>query len=840
MADSTRGRIETLFTAAVELPPARRAAFLRAHCEDAACRDEVAALLAAHEEAEGFFGVLHDDLVTPVLRRLERDDGPDASGSPADPLGLTGAEVAGYAVQEHVSGGGMGVVYRAWDARLERSVALKFLPPVLAATPEARARFVEEARTAARIDHPNVATIHEIGQTEQGRRFIAMTHYDGETLRERLARTGPFRVEDAVQSARTIAEALHQVHRAGIVHRDVKPANIMMTAQGTLKLIDFGLATAAAETRRSASEGRRGTPAYMSPERADGTGTGPASDLWALGVLLFELLTGERPFSGERPLDVLDAIRREEAPSLRARRTSVSRALASIVDRCLRRDPADRVSSAAALADALASLEEGADAEAPSAIAVLPFASRDSTGTGPFTNGMHDSLLSHLSSVSDLKVVAGPAVDGDDRPRSALADELGVRWVVTGRVRRADAHIQIAVRLTDVRADTTAWAETYRRDLTAENLFDVQEQITRKITEALTAEVTPGERERITDTPTQNLDAYRLYVKGRAALNSYVQERVVDAVRYFRRAIQNDATYALAWAGLADAVNLFPLFGPLEAPRPDVDAEQAARRALELAPDLAEAHASLGYCQALPDGIPRLRHAVDLKPSYAQAHQWLGLKLLVAGKRAAAREHASIAADLAPKNRAAQGFLAYVMIAEGQYEEGLAILGRESRSFEVEPNWAVNVTSRFLFAALYAVGQWEKAEGLARQRRDAAARPRWRAEWTAKQGLLEVARGAEQRARRRAERLPERPGGLYRGLLHLALGDEDAACAAFRAVDTWGYYNVVELRYFYPELMGDFRETPRYEQLLDRVEQRRARNPTAAHRARSAPSSAAS
>jgi tetratricopeptide (TPR) repeat protein len=453
---------------------------------------------------------------------------------------------------------------------------------------------------------------------------------------------------------------------------------------------------------------------------------------------------------------------------------------------------------------------------------------------------MHDSLLSHLSSVSDLKVVAGPAVDGDDRPRSALADELGVRWVVTGRVRRADAHIQIAVRLTDVRADTTAWAETYRRDLTAENLFDVQEQITRKITEALTAEVTPGERERITDTPTQNLDAYRLYVKGRAALNSYVQERVVDAVRYFRRAIQNDATYALAWAGLADAVNLFPLFGPLEAPRPDVDAEQAARRALELAPDLAEAHASLGYCQALPDGIPRLRHAVDLKPSYAQAHQWLGLKLLVAGKRAAAREHASIAADLAPKNRAAQGFLAYVMIAEGQYEEGLAILGRESRSFEVEPNWAVNVTSRFLFAALYAVGQWEKAEGLARQRRDAAARPRWRAEWTAKQGLLEVARGAEQRARRRVERLRERPGGLYRGLLHLALGDEDAACAAFRAVDTWGYYNVVELRYFYPELMGDFRETPRYEQLLDRVEQRRARNPTAAHRARSAPSSAAS
>jgi tetratricopeptide (TPR) repeat protein len=278
-------------------------------------------------------------------------------------------------------------------------------------------------------------------------------------------------------------------------------------------------------------------------------------------------------------------------------------------------------------------------------------------------------------------------------------------------------------------------------------------------------------------------------------------------------------------------VNLFPLFGPDDHDRPEINAEQAARRALELKPDLAEGHTALGFLQSIPEGTRRLRHAVELKPSYAQAHQWLGLKLLVAGKPDAAREHATIAAELAPRNRSAQGFLAFQHIAERRYQEGIAILGRETGSFEDEPDWGVEISSRFLFAALYSMGEWEKAQGLVRNRRDTVERPEWVAEWTAKHGLLEAARGDSASARRRARQLRDGPGRLFRGVLHLALGADDRAYEAFQAVETWGYYNVVELRYFYPDVMDAFRETDRYEVLLDTVEQRRARNPTAAYRA---------
>jgi len=827
MADADWNRIEMLFATAVDLPPDQRPSFLRDHCEDDARRSEVASLLAAYEDGGGFLGELRNDISAPAL-------GPkgDAAGEhAADRLGLVGRQVAGYTVQETIGRGGMGLVYRAWDPRLERSVALKFLPPVLAATPAAEERFVGEARAAARLEHPNVATIHEIGETEEGRRFIAMTHYDGETLRTRMDRDGPFGGEMGARYVRTMAEALDQVHQAGIVHRDVKPSNVMRTVQGTLKLLDFGLARDAADMRPSAPSLRIGTPSYMSPEQADGREKGPQTDLWALGVILYEMLTGDRPFSGRRSTDVLDAIRHQEPVPLRDRRPEVPSGMASIVSRCLTKEPADRYASAEALAEDLRSLEGRTAADAPRAVAVLPFAPREAENAGPFTEGMHESILSQLSSVSDLKVVVGTSADRDgDGSFSAVADELGVRWVVTGSVWRTDDRIQIHVRLIDGQTAASVWAETYRRDLTAENLFEVQVQITRKITEALKAEVTPGERARITDRPTRNLDAYRLYAKGRAHLNRRDQEGLVHAVEHFRRAVEEDGTYALAWAGLADAMNLFPLFGPDDTDRPEIDEEQAARRALELSPDLAEAHTALGYQQGIPEGTRRLRHAVDLKPSYAQAHQWLGLKLLVAGDPQAAREHASIAVEVAPRNRAAQGFRAFQHIAEGRYQEGLAILSQETRSFEVEPDWGVDIASRFLFAALYSLGQWEKVQSLVRQRQDAVEIPKWIAQWEAKRGLVEAARGDEERAHRRTERLRARPGALYRGLLHLALGEEDAAYEAFEAVESWGYYNVVELRYFYPEILGPFRRTSRYEAFLETVEQRRAPNPTAAYR----------
>jgi tetratricopeptide (TPR) repeat protein len=299
-------------------------------------------------------------------------------------------------------------------------------------------------------------------------------------------------------------------------------------------------------------------------------------------------------------------------------------------------------------------------------------------------------------------------------------------------------------------------------------------------------------------------------------------------VEQFEQVVQKDETFALAWAGLALAVNLFPLYVSGEHDPPDVDAEHAARRAIELDPTLAEAHTALGYLQDPPEGTTRLRHAVDLKPSYAQAHQWLGLKLLVTGDVEAAREHASIATELEPRNRAVRGFRAFQHIVEGQYQKGLAIIEQNAKGDEVEPGWTMHTGFRFVFAALYALGEWTQANGIVQQRLGDASAPRWEALWTAKQGMVEAALENREAARQGLQGLRGPSADLHRGILLFALGQEEAGSEALRNVQTWGYYDVIELRYFYPELLADFRQTERYETLLSMVENRWA-NPTTAY-----------
>ncbi|MEF8796716.1 MAG: serine/threonine-protein kinase, partial [Salinivenus sp.] len=345
-------RVGRLLEAAWEAPPERRGAVLEARCEDPELRAEVRSLLQAEENAEGFF----EDLGQAVPSGTGAATGAeDATGEPvSDPLGLEGSQVGRYEVEGCLGGGGMGIVYRARDPDLGRAVALKFLPPYLATSAEAERRFVREARSAAALEHPHIATIHEIGRSEEGLRFIAMAYYEGETLKEKLAREGALPVGEAARYARQIAEALSAAHEAEIVHRDVKPANVMVTGRGAVKLLDFGLARAAAETGLTESglteSGRRlGTAAYMSPEQARGEEVGPQADLWALGALLYEMVTGTRPFGGGRPSAMLQGVLHEEPTPVDEKRAEVGPELGRVVRRCLEKDPAERYASAEAL-----------------------------------------------------------------------------------------------------------------------------------------------------------------------------------------------------------------------------------------------------------------------------------------------------------------------------------------------------------------------------------------------------------------------------------------------------------------------------------------------------------
>lgn len=352
LSDEQREVLKAAFEGALRLPPDEWSAYAATACgDDGEVQRELASLLRAHDASAGYFERLGDQLVAPALRAV-------ASGGESEEAVTIGGQVAHYEVIERIGGGGMGIVYKARDLRLGRTVALKFLPSRHAADPAARARLLAEAQAASALDHPNIAVVYEIGETETHRSFIAMAWYEGETLKERL-RSGPLPVQDAVAIAAQIGAALAAAHEAGIIHRDVKPANVLITRTGVTKLVDFGIArlVSADSTDEHATAG---TPGYMSPEQTRGTALDARTDIWSIGVVLYEMLTGRRPFHGDKAELIVNAIRNAEPVPITAARPEVPPALAQVVGRCLRKAPHERYPDAGELLAALRASGDGA------------------------------------------------------------------------------------------------------------------------------------------------------------------------------------------------------------------------------------------------------------------------------------------------------------------------------------------------------------------------------------------------------------------------------------------------------------------------------------------------
>jgi serine/threonine-protein kinase len=593
-------QIERVYLAALACDEAGRPAMLEHACVgDAKLRREVETLLAQEPHVEGFLESRRS-LGDAEFERSGAVPGDDADLVPP-PLDAEGLFAGRYRIVRTLGRGGMGVVYQADDVRLKRFVALKFLAAAVSAHTQARSRFLREAQSAAAIDDPHVCTVYEAGE-EQGRAYIAMAFIDGPTLRDRIAQ-GPLAIDEAVTIARDVAAGLAAAHARGVVHRDVKPGNVMLAGPRLAKITDFGLARMEGGDQSTRTAGLAGTPAYMSPEQAQGLPTDYRTDIWSFGCVLHEMLTGRSPFSTPSGQVDVFAIVHAAPADLRASRPDVPASVAAIVDRCLQADLRRRYQDASGLVADLAAVRAGeappvaraAREDIPS-VAVLPFADMSPDHSQDyFGEGIAEEIIHALAALHGLRVVARTssfAVKGRGLDVRDIGRLLNVGTVLEGSVRSSGSRMRITAQLISVDDGFHLWSERFDREFG--DVFAVQDEITAAIVERLAVTLRVGERAALAKRASVDPEAYASYLKGRYFQNRIGAETVELALRCYGEALAREPGFARAHAGIASvwgdlaAFNLAP---------PSVawpKAKEAAERALALERDLPEAHLVLG------------------------------------------------------------------------------------------------------------------------------------------------------------------------------------------------------------------------------------------------------
>jgi serine/threonine-protein kinase len=606
---------------------------------------------------------------------------------------LVGRRLAHFTVIERLGGGGMGRVYRARDERLEREVAIKVLPSEMLADPEVRARFQREARALARLTHPSIAAVHAF-EREGGLDFLVMERIAGETLEQRLAR-GPFDEAEALTLGVLLADALEAAHAQGVVHRDIKPGNIMVTPRGEVKVLDFGLAkllgpaAAGAATEEITRSSRiAGTLSYMAPEQLVAAEIDPRTDVYALGVVLYRMVTGRLPFQDHPAIAIAGLILNTPPPPPRALRPELSPGLDDVVMRCLEKDPARRPASAAALAADLRALRDAVrDASAAgaaprlSSVAVLPLENLSGDpGQEFFADGMTDTLIATLARIRALRVISRTSVmhyKGARRPLPEIARALRVEAVVEGSVQRSGDRVRITATLVDAAHDSTLWAQSYEREV--RDVLALQSEVARAIAEEIRARLTPEERERLAHPAAVDPRVLEHVLHARFFLNRRTAPAIERALELFGAALAIDPRDVAARTGVADAWNLFGVFRlrrPGEAfPR----AREAAERALVIDPECAEAHTALGFAALFHDwdwdrAERSYRRALATQPGCVSAHHWYADLLATRGRFDEAIEQAKAARELDPLAPIAGQTHASVLYFARRYDEAIALV----------------------------------------------------------------------------------------------------------------------------------------------------------------------
>ncbi len=656
---------------------------------------------------------------------------------------MIGKNIAHYKILEKLGEGGMGVVYKARDAKLDREVAIKFLPHHVAVNKEERERFKIEAKAAAALNHPNIATIHAIEEADD-EMFIVMEYIEGQELRDIVGayRNTPLPVDQIIHYATQIASGLKAAHKKGIIHRDIKSANIMITEEGTVKIMDFGLAKIGGGAKLTKANSTLGTAAYMSPEQARGQNVDQRSDIWSFGVVLYEMLSGELPFGGEYEQAVMYAIVNEAPKELEVSRNGVPPELERILDKTLAKNPMERYPDGAELLTDLKKVTKNPEdngrrttaALPPASKSRLPFSSRRSLYIGsivvvilgailfyllrplqpvsrgasslavlPFTNqrnqkeleylsdGITETLIDQLSPISNLKVMARSTVfhfKGANIDPRKVGRELKVKTVLTGRIDLFENRLIVSTELLDVASGAQIWGKRYNRQMA--DIFEIESEISRNIVDKLRLHLGSGESTHLTRRLTESSEAYQLYLKGRFYWNKRSAESMPVALGYFQRAVQIDPQYGLAWTGIADTYLVgWAIYLNIPWKEAYKKGKAAALKAIEIDNSLAEAHTSLASLRITEwdwkSAEQEFKRALELNPSYVTAHQWYGELLYTLGRYDESITEINKALELDPLSLIVNSVLGWAYLASRNTSRAMEQI---RRTLEMEPDFA--------------------------------------------------------------------------------------------------------------------------------------------------------
>jgi serine/threonine protein kinase len=680
---------------------------------------------------------------------------------------MIGQTISHYRILEQLGAGGMGVVYKAHDSRLDRALALKLLPESMAQQPQALERFRREARAASALNHPGICTIYDIGE-EDGRAFIAMEFIDGETLRNHIHGQALPR-EEVLKFGIQIAEALEAAHAEGIIHRDIKPANIFITKRGNAKVLDFGLAKLVPKgiASKDSDSGRdpaestsivgiiSGTPSYMSPEQVRGDELDARTDIFSLGLVIYEMATGRQAFGGGTGGAIIEAVLTRPPVSVRSINPEIPASLEAIIDKALCKDRDRRYQSAADILRDLQLLKREIDSghttreetaqpvltssTEPLSSAANPGPSTSTQQTGtvrrprvskvigslavlPFENvsrdpeneylgdGIAGSLINNLATVPKLRVMAQSTVfryKGREIDPQAVGRELNVRAVLTGRVMQSGGALRIGTELVDVATGSQLWGAQFDRK--PGDIFVIQDEISNEISGKLRLQLTRAEKKRLIRRHTEDAEAYRLYLQGRHHWNRWTEEGFYKAIGYFQQAVEKDPSYALAYTGVAESYVLLGWNSYLPPKDAFPKGKAAAMIALRFAPELGEAHTPLAASLWLhdwqwPEAQTEFQRSLELNPTYPTANHWYAEYTMTMGRQVDSIAKMKNSQELDPLSLIISVAIGWASYMARRYDEAIEQL---LRTVELDPNYAVTY---WILGLLYRItGRYDLA-----------------------------------------------------------------------------------------------------------------------------------